>query len=203
MASFVFQFSGYDAGRLLPQLSLALEAGVEADSRNKHSALWKHIDHRRARSGPPARGKSLLFLAVGIFLLVPGLVRPGELLLCLLAGAASILAGVNGLYQKRRLKHRFDLSARRLLMGKEDIRREDGHTLSFSPAGMTLPDQELVPYKAFIRLIVSRDLFLLYFDERILPLKKEDLVLGNADDFLLFLKERLPEGGCIQLEDMP
>ncbi len=199
---FTFQISPYDVEKLLPQASKALEKRTELLSRERYPALWKHVDPSRAASqqSPENRrrtkGLSVLCLALGIFLFVPGLVKPQELLVPLLVGACAIGAGIGGLWRSR--KHRknpFDRSAKLLLAGKDSLSEEDAVTVIFSEAGMLLPTEEAssecVPYDTFACVIETADLFLLVYDTRVTVLQKIDLMDGSTSDFCAFLAKQV------------
>ena len=145
-SAFCFQLTPYDTQRLLPQVSKALEKRTELISRERYPALWKITD--RISGGKPAQPRSrlrtkcmaVLCLVLGIFLFVPGVTDPQELLVPLIAGALAIIIGI--LYLWRSRKHRknpFDRSAQKLLAGKETLSTQSPVTVTFSENGMTFP----------------------------------------------------------------
>ncbi len=200
---FRFQLTPYDTQRLLPQVSKALEKRTELISRERYPALWKITD--RISGGKPAQPRSrlrtkcmaVLCLVLGIFLFVPGVTDPQELLVPLIAGALAIIIGI--LYLWRSRKHRknpFDRSAQKLLAGKETLSTQSPVTVTFSENGMTFPPsqgkQETVPYTGFSLVVETQELILMVFDTRVTVLQKRDLQGGNVDAFLTFLAERTP-----------
>ena len=200
---FRFQLTPYDTQRLLPQVSKALEKRTELISRERYPALWKITD--RISGGKPAQPRSrlrtkfmaVLCLVLGIFLFVPGVTDPQELLVPLITGALAIIIGI--LYLWRSRKHRknpFDRSAQKLLAGKETLSTQSPVTVTFSENGMTFPPsqgkQETVPYTGFSLVVETQELILMVFDTRVTVLQKRDLQGGNVDAFLTFLAERTP-----------
>lgn len=97
---------------MLPQVQTLLAKRVELDSRRRLPKLWDLTDRlNRAERAPQAvqvrrrRRRSILgvlYWALGLFLLLPGLVEPQSLLVPLLTGAAAYGAGVAALWRHRR-----------------------------------------------------------------------------------------------------
>ena len=97
---------------LLPQVQTLLAKRVELDSRRRLPKLWDLTDRlNRAERAPQAvqvrrrRRRSILGVlcwALGLFLLLPGLVEPQSLLVPLLTGAAAYGAGIAALWRHRR-----------------------------------------------------------------------------------------------------
>ena len=200
---FRFQLTPYDTQRLLPQVSKALEKRTELISRERYPALWKITD--RISGGKPAQPRSrlrtkfmaVLCLVLGIFLFVPGVTDPQELLVPLITGALAIMTGIVYLWRSR--KHRknpFDRSAQKLLAGKEALSTQSPVTVTFSENGMTFPlsqeKQETVPYSSFSLVVETQELILMVFDTRVTVLQKRDLQGGNVEGFLNFLAKRTP-----------
>lgn len=201
-AKYVFQVSPYDIEKLLPQVSKALKKRTELVSREQHPGMWKQTDklnamtQGRTRSRLRTRLLSIICLALGIFLFVPGLMEPRELLAPLLAGAAAIGAGIGGLWRSRKnKKDPFDRSAKVLLAGKDNISAEQAVTVSFSEAGMTLPAEggntEFVPYSGFECAIETADILLFVYGERVTVLQKIDLKTGHMNDFRSLISENV------------
>lgn len=196
---FSFQISPYDADNLLPQVSRVLEKRTELVSRKKYPGLWKLTDqfnamsHMRTRSNLRTRLMSILCLVLGIFLFVPGIMEPQELLVPLLAGACAIGAGIGGLWRSGRYrKNPFDRSARLLLEGKDTL--SDTIEVSFSDSEMSVSAEhtcvEHVSFSSFEYIIETFDLFLLFYDTRVTALHKSDLC-GTVDAFRDFISEKV------------
>ena len=130
MENYDFQVTPYDTESLLRQVSTALEKRTELISRQRYPGLWENIDRLntmakgRQRSSLRTRIMGIVCLVLGIFLFVPGLLKPQELLVPLLAGAFAILIGVFYLYSVRKnKKNPFDKSAKILLSGRSFVIR--------------------------------------------------------------------------------
>ena len=198
----IFQISPYDTEKLLPQVSKALEKRTEIISREQYPGMWKHTDkfnsmaQGRTRSRLRTRLMSVVCLAVGIFLFVPGLVKPQELFVPLLVGAVAVGAGIGGLWRSRKhKKNPFDKSAKVLLAGKDNISAEQSIAVSFSEDGMTIPidngNTEFVPYSGFECAIEAADMLLFVYGERVTVLQKIDLTTGNISDFCKLISEKV------------
>lgn len=201
--AFRFQISPYDTDLLLPQVSKALEKRTELVSRGRCPGLWRAADrltaaaHGRTRSRVRTKVMSAICLALGIFLLVPGLMEPQELFVPLLAGAAAAGVGIGGLWRSRKhKKSRFDRSADILLEGTQVVSSDPPAVVSFSESGVTLPagqgGGEPIPYGGFERVIETSDGVLLVFDTRAAVLQKRDLTSGTWEAFREFLMEKVP-----------
>lgn len=216
---FRFEIGPYDTGKLLPQLSRALEFRTELYSRQRLPLLWRWTDWLRGRNTGRterrlrARILSLLCLALGLFLLIPGLMEPRELLTPLLVGAASTLAGLAGLWRSRKRKESspgqgaahgpwrgrrnnpFDQAARKLLEGKEALSAEEALSAFFSQEGMVLCQGEiqlaLVPYGDFTEVFETADAWLLVHGGQAVVLQRKDLRGGDAAGLRAALSARI------------
>jgi len=199
---YVFRLTSYDVNRLLPQVSKALEKRTELVSRERYPNLWKNTDKINAlsqgqtQSSGRTKFMSIVCLALGIFLFVPGLVKPQELLVPLLVGAVAIGAGIGGLWRSRKnKKNPFDKSAKKLLAGKDNFSEEQSIEVSFSEEGMTIPADnggaESVPYSKFECIIEATDIFLLVYDTRVTLLQKHDLITNTVDEFRGFISNKV------------
>lgn len=211
---YIFHLSPYDASALLPQVSRALEAQTEHTSRAQYPGMWKQTDRlrerarRRAAQGTKKASKvhrlvrtllDLVCLACGLFLLIPGLTAPQELLVPLLTGALAVLFGALDLWLRhRKKKNPFDKPAERLLAGKDAL--PEGLTVSFTSDGMTLADgAETVPYGDFTCAVETQDLFLLIYRGCATLLQKKDLDGGDFGGFRAFLAGKVP--ACLDLRE--
>lgn len=200
--NYIFQISPYDINCLLTQVSKALEKRTELISRERYPDMWQFTD----RMNTAAQGKrrssfrtkllSIVCLAAGIFLLVPGLVKPQELFMPLLAGTAALMIGIVGLWCSRKnKKNPFDKSAKLLLTGKDIIPEGQAITVIFSDDGMTIPadnnNTEFVPYNDFECAIETTDAFLFVYGDRVTVLQKKDLTTDNLKDFSNQISEKV------------
>lgn len=200
-APYLFQISSYDISSLLPQVSKALEKRSEHLSRQRYPNMWRHIDRLPSPSQGAGRSRlrtrlfSVLCLAAGVILVVPGLMEPKELLVPLVAGAAAVALGVSGLWHTRKNRENpFDRSARLLLAGKDQTPESPAPAVSFSDQGMTLSekgDAEFVPYSDFESVWETEDTLLLVFGQRVTLLQKRDLVQGDFSGLSRLLSEQV------------
>lgn len=191
---YIFQITPYDTENLLPQVSKALEKRTELVSRQQCPGLWNQTDRFRAmakgktRSRLRTRVMSVVCLALGIFLLVPGLMDPQELLVPLIVGAVAVGAGIGGLWGSR--KHRrdpFDKSASILLADLNGQMTGKTCTMAFTEKGMTASaagtSSETVPWQEISCAVETEDAFLLVYRDRVALLQKKDLSEGGKDEF--------------------
>lgn len=201
-APYLFQISSYNIGRLLPQVSKALEKRSEHLSRERYPKMWRYIDCLPSPSRGAKRSRlrtrlfSILCLAAGIVLVVPGLMEPKELLVPLVAGAAAVVLGASGLWRTRKNREKpFDRSARLLLEGKDQTSEGPAPVVSFSDQGMTFSEKdktEFVPYSDFESAWETEDTLLLVFGQRVTLLQKQDLMKGTLPGLSRLLAEKVP-----------
>lgn len=197
---FEFQISPYNNPSLVQQVSHALESRTEFISREKYPQIWKITDYfsskkvsevvlKRRRSRYRIYG--ILLIILGIFLLVPGLMEPHKLLVPLVAGMIGILAGGFTLWncgaQKQQSKQ-FEQAATKLL---KDLEVPQSVRVRFTQDGMKIADQQIVPYSDFNFVCETEDLFLLTWNEKVSILQKQDMVTGNKEQFISFLKGQI------------
>ena len=203
---FTFRISNYDINTLQPQLSLALEKRSALLSRERYPQLWAATDklnaQNEARNYKPmlSRGKSILFLILGIILVVPGLMNPQEMLVLLLFGIVGLFAGIRGLTDTgnsmlKRMKKRFNLSAKQLLAGKDRLTEKDFVDITFNEEGISYPasesETESISFDAFESVIEAEDLYLIVFDTNVTVLQKADLQGEDVEGFNQFLSKKI------------
>lgn len=204
MENYNFQITPYDTESLLQQVSKALEKRTEFVSRECYPGLWENIDKLNAvskgkrRSSLRSKIMSIICLVLGVFLFIPGLMKPQELLAPLLVGAFAIVIGIVYLYIGRKdKKNPFDKSARLLLMGKDTISAKQSIMVSFSESGMEIraddKEPQHIPYSDFESMIETEDLFLFVHDTRITVLQKKDLTSNDITDFRNFISKNVPQ----------
>lgn len=198
---FTFQISPLPEA-YIPQLAYALETRTELLSREKYPGLWKHTDKLRQIpkvKKSPLRTKLLgIFnLALGIFLFVPGVMKPRELFIPLIVGAIGIGAGIGALLRgKAKRKSRFDKPARQLW---EQFKDKPGATVTFTDSEMVITsddDIEHTPYSDFEYIIETSDLFLVTFVGKVIVLQKDTLSEGTCSDFCQYISEHVPFIDC-------
>ena len=204
MENYNFQITPYDTESLLQQVSKALEKRTEFVSRECYPGLWENIDKLNAvskgkrRSSLRSKIMSIICLVLGVFLFIPGLMKPQELLVPLLVGAFAIVIGIVYLYIGRKdKKNPFDKSVRLLLMGKDTISAKQSIMVSFSESGMEIraddKESQHIPYSDFESMIETEDLFLFVHDTRITVLQKKDLTSNDITDFRNFISKNVPQ----------
>ena len=200
--NYIFQISPYDINCLLTQVSKALEKRTELISRERYPDMWQFTDRMntaaqgKSRSSFRTKLLSIVCLVAGIFLLVPGLIKPQELFMPLLAGTAALMIGIVGLWCSRKnKKNPFDKSAKLLLTGKDVIPEGQAITVIFSDNGMTIPadnnNTEFVSYNGFECAIETTDAFLFVYGDRVTVLQKKDLTTDNLKDFSNQISEKV------------
>lgn len=207
---FTFRISPYETEKLLPQVSRALEKRMELVSRERYPGMWKATDRFRdaaqGRSRLRTRVLSVMCLAVGIFLLIPGIMKPGELFIPLLAGAAATLFGILGLWgSRKKKKNPFDASAQILLKDKDSLAADPALVVSFSGEGMALPAKnggvENVPYSDFECAVEMEDLFLFVYREQVIVLQKKDLAAEEQREFCSMLTENITKYAVVSFAE--
>lgn len=204
MENFDFQLTPYDTENLLQQVSEALEKRTELASRERYPALWEKIDKFNAMAKGKRRSRlrskimGMICLVLGVFLLVPGLMKPQELPAPLFAGAFAVIIGIVYLYHGRReKKNPFDQSAKLLLEDKDNVPAKQPVVVSFSASGMEIradgEEPRRIPYRDFESMIETADLFLFVHDSRITVLQKKDLASQEITGFLDFISKNIPQ----------
>lgn len=111
-ALFLFRLAPVDAEKLFPQVCRALEYWTEQRSRSRHPGLWKLTDSFNGKGKAPEERLhrrrqlrlvlSLIFWALGLFLLVPFLYSPKDLVFPGLAGGAAFALSTLLLWRNQR-----------------------------------------------------------------------------------------------------
>lgn len=123
-------------------------------------------------------------LAMGIFLLVPGLTEPRELFAPLLAGLFSTAAGIAALWCGGNRQSKQFIRAAQTLLGH--LKKIPSTQVRFTHEGMDIAGTQTVPYTRFDLALETEDLFLLTYEDQILVLQKRDLATGNGAAFFPF-----------------
>ncbi len=208
---FRFQISRYDGPYLEEELARALEKRVEADSRRKHPELWRTTDSLNAaaekgRWRRSRRVNGVVLLALGLVMLIPGLVDPAELWWALAAGAVGIVAGLLTLLASRRPREgpgrRFLRAAGKLLRQLKDV---DGElSVDFNDEGFTVSgdgEEERTPYAQVEDVFEEEHLWMVIYSGRVLTLQKKDLTAGSGEAFVPFLTEQMKKQTTTSQED--
>ncbi len=199
---FTFQLSEYNQSDMGAQVSKALEKRTELNSRRKLPWMWKSIDRLDGPKVPTRVSRrrvirckiyGFVLLTLGIFLFVPGMMEPKELLVPLITGAVSIFLGIVSLLPRRKKSSRiFDAAAVKLLAGALTAEQLENTPIlvRFTQDGMMLPDGEVISYDCFDTIVETESIYLLTWKERVTVLQKRDLLSGTHEDFLRLLEEK-------------
>lgn len=210
---FIFRLSSYGDPALEEETAQLLAQRLEKRSREAVPGIWATTDRLNAYAARgPGREKrraryricGAVLIALGIFLLVPGLAEPRTPAL-IGAGAVGIVSGILEFCLARRkqapaLPVSCRKEAARLLEQRRSIdgslpenrteARFDGGGLSLCVGGET----KAVAYGEMTGIYESERLWLLlYGDERALLLQKKDLVVGDVAEFGPYLRRNIAQ----------
>jgi len=202
---YIFNIANIEDPDLIPQISKAFEKRNEILSRKKYPKLWQYVDRHKSNKtltekelkGQRIRTRIMgtVNLTLGIFLFVPGLMKPDELFIPLIVGAVAIGSGIGALWKSRtNKKSPFDKSARILFEQRNSIPSEQDPKVVFSEDGMTIlsekgneSNNEFVKYSDFENIISTKDIILLIYKEKCVLLQKKELVSENISAFCDFV----------------
>lgn len=185
-----------------PQLAMALDKRLELHSRRTMPGLWSATDRLNSLPKAPAavrrrrrsryRIYGVLFLAMGLFLLIPSLMEPRELAIPMVVGALCVVSGVAYLRPRRKGPSRWERrQAERLLAAMAD---SGGGEVTCAAEGVSAragKSLQQISYEEMNAIIETEDLFVLSFSKtNALILKKRDMTEGEPAAFLPFLAER-------------
>ena len=213
MPDFVFHLSNYYDPALDEETVQLLVRRLEARSRKAVPGVWAATDKLNAYAAKgPGREKrrtrcrvyGAILLALGIFVLVPGLMEPRTPILI----GAGLFAILSGLLEFRLVREKkpagLPASCRKeaaeLLKKRRSIDwslPENRTELRFDGAGLSISAGEqtkAVPYSDMTAVFETERLWLLlYGAEQALLLQKKDLTAGDAAEFLPYLREKITE----------
>lgn len=202
--NFIFSMKPYDADALAAQVAWMLEKRTELASRKRLPGLWKLTDKLNAVPRAPEaelkrrresrRRWGGLFLVMGIFLFVPGVMKPQELPVPLGVGFLAIVMGVLYLRKADRKKNGYVKKAKQLLEKTNSAVEGQKHRLIFYDAELAISsvgEDKKISYADMECALETKDLYGLIFDNQIIILQKKELLLGNAEDLTKALKEKL------------
>lgn len=208
---FIFRLSGYDDPSLDEETVQLLSKRLEARSREEVPGLWKVIDGLNAYaakdSGREKRRRryriwGVILIALGIFVLVPGLVEPRTPVL-IAAGVVGIVFGfLHFLPIGEKSSSASAASCRREAAKLLSQRRgvdwslpENRTELRFDGAGLSVlagEKEDAVPYGEMTAVYETERLWLLLCGgEQAILLQKKDLTKGDAAEFAPCLREKI------------
>ena len=211
---YIFQTSAYDVEQLTGEVSVALEKRVELASRRRLPGMWKATDSLSQKNGAQQMTRSRLvyrrvvgiaLIALGLFMLIPGLKEPKELLLALIAGACGIVIGIHSLWGTRKkpvkevaetpakmpekkLSKRYEDTARTFLSNLAKVGQTE---VRFSEDGMQLGESALIGYGEMEYFIETPQGYLVAWGTQATFLQKKDLQDAVEGEFHAFVSERV------------
>lgn len=201
--NFIFSMKPYDVDAFVTQVAWILEKRTELASRKRLPGIWKLTDKLNAspradkaelkRRKEQKRRWGGLFLVMGIFLFVPGIMKPQELPVPLFAGFLGIVLGILYLRNGEKKKNSYEKKAKKLLNHLNEAAEKQKLRLIFGEKELTLGgtgEEEKVSYASMECVLETKDLFGLIYENRILLLQKQELLLGTEEEFRKQLKEK-------------
>lgn len=200
--NFIFSMKPYDTEALAEQTAWMLEKRVELASRKRLPGIWKITDkmntvprapevelkHRRERR----KRWGGLFLVMGIFLFVPGVMKPQELPGPLIIGFLAIALGLWYLRKEDRKKNLYVKQAKKLLESLNASTENRKLRLVFDDTELAVSgtgEDKKISYSVVECALETADLFGLIYENQILLLQKKELLLGTAEEFAKQLEE--------------
>ena len=207
--NYIFSMKPYDAETLVSQVAWMLEKRTELVSRKKLPGLWKVTDKLNAvpkapeaelkRRAERRRRWGGLLLVMGIFLFVPGVMEPQELPGPLVAGFFAIVMGLLYLRKDDRKKNSYGKKAKCLLEKLNDSMEGQKLRLIFYDTELAISgvgEDKKVSYTNLECAFESKDLSSLIYDNQIILLQNQNLLLGSAEDLTKVLKEKIVYDKC-------
>lgn len=209
---YIFRSSAYDVESLIPEVSGALEKRVELSSRQRLPGLWKLTDSLTQQGEAPKEmprrrliyrrivGTALIVL--GLFMLIPGLREPKDLLMPLIAGVCGVVIGIHALWSTfktpkeaprtvRASKKKYEDTAKTFL---ENLAKFESTEVRFSEGGMELGEQTRIRFDEIEYFIETQAGYLIAWGRQATFLQKKDLQHEDAVGFQDFVSERLTRG---------
>jgi hypothetical protein len=202
--NYIFSMKLYDVDALLSQVAWMLQKRVELASRKKLPNLWKltdklsvvprapEVELKRRRESRRRWGG--LLLVMGIFLFVPGIMKPQELPVPLVAGFFAIVMGVLYLRKDDRKKNSYAKKAKKLLENMNASMENRKLRLVFDDTELAMSgvgEDKKISYANMECALETADLFGLIYENQIVLLQKKELLLGTAEEFAKNLEEKV------------
>lgn len=209
---YIFCTSAYDVESLVPEVSEALGKRVELASRQRLPGLWKLTDSLTQQGGAPKemprsrllyrRIVGIALIVLGLFMLIPGLREPEELLVPLIAGVCGVAIGIHALWSTfktpkeaprtvRAPKKQYEDTAKTFL---DNLAKIGSTKVRFSEEGMALGEQALIRFEEMEYFIETQAGYLIAWGRQATFLQKKDLQHGEDAEFQTFISERLTRG---------
>lgn len=180
------------------QVSEALARRTELFSRKKFPGLWEKTDELNKKRLPEEalikrrrfrRFYGIICIALGIFLFVPGIMKPSELAVPLIVGALAIITGITAVIPRKTAGEIFEKKAEKLILAiNSSVKPED--TVVFNDKGVFENGNILMEYESLENIIENRSIWLVCDGKKIMILRKADMVSGSIDEFGVFVETK-------------
>lgn len=213
--TYIFHTSTYDVDALVPEVSQALEKRVELVSRQKLPGMWKATDRlsQGGTSGEMPRGRliyrrvvGIALIVLGLFMLIPGLMQPRELLVPLIAGICGLAVGIHSLWSTRKKpakitpeesaekpvkkpSKKYEDTAKTFLNNLANV---EPTCVRFSEEGMALSEDAVIRYEEMECFVETQSGYLIAWGRTATYLQKKDLQFDNEAEFRDFVAGRVP-----------
>ena len=186
------------------EISETVAKRTEIFSRKKFPGLWEKTDELNRKNLSEAGFKrrirlrrfyGIILIALGIFLFVPGLMKPSELAVPLFVGAAATIFGISAVIPRKTNEEKFYKKAKKLAKAINSSLKP-GDTVVFGENGIFENGGALMKYEELEDVIENRSVFLVCDGKKIMVLRKTDMVAGNPEDFRIFIEEKTGKEIC-------
>jgi len=201
--NFIFSMKSYDIEALTEQVAWMLQKRIELASRKCLPGLWKVTDKLNAvpraaeaelkRRRERRRRWGGLFLVTGIFLFVPGVMKPQELPVPLFAGLFAVFMGVMYLRKDDRKKNAYEKQAKKLLGNLNAAMEGQKLRLVFYDSELALSgvgEDKKVSYTNMECALETNDLLGIVYDNQLILLQKAELLLGAVEELAELLETK-------------
>ena len=180
------------------QVSETLAKRTELFSRKKFPGLWEKTDELNEKNLSAEALKrrrkfrrfyGIICIALGIFLFVPGLVKPSELFAPLVVGACATVLGISAVIPRKTNSEKFEKKAKKLISAINSSLKPEDKVL-FNEEGIFENGALLMEYENLESIIENRSVFLVCDGIKIMVLRKADLVIGNPEEFKIFVESK-------------
>lgn len=206
---YIFQTSAYDVDALVPEVSEALGKRVELASRRRLPGLWKLTDSLTQQGDVPKemprsrliyrRVVGIALIVLGLFMLIPGLREPQEMLLPLVAGVVGVLIGAHALWSTFKQPseapkkmtvspQKYEDTAKTFL---DNLAKVGATEVRFSENGMGLGEQATIRFEEIEYFIETQTGYLIAWGRQATFLQKKDLQSGEDGSFQDFVSDRM------------
>lgn len=201
---YIFKCSDYDIEKLSTQLSIVLDNRIEDYSRAKLPKLWNITDRlnnapkvsKEIREKRRKRYKfyGVLYIAMGIFLAVPGFMSPNELKVPLFFGLALIVLGLLQLIPRKSAKDKNLATAYKILTSSQsNLEQTKCASLYYCENEIVDEKENIRKYEEVERVYITDDAYFFLWDKEILISQKKDLQNDGTDNFTSFLRNRFAD----------